>query len=313
MFNLRKQLFCLSIFFTWAFIIVWRGLWAKATCLWANLRSTLKFYEGTLKKSDFTISDSFMRNIKFAFVLVTFILMVNIPIFQNNINSLQKNELSVRQTYDFIQHIEHILSLTKDVETNQRGYIITNKGEFSEAYKRAKDELLIALVKLSSLANNRKYIQSDLDYLADMIKIKVGELDRKLEVSQVQAATQTNLVLPSTTKDLGKEEMDEIRVVASNLVRNEQYNLDHRKEVAQEQFRFLIWSLYLLTILDVIVIAIAYHFFRREVQKRTELTESLKESENQFRLLSENIPQMVWITTADGGYVYSNPRWQEIT
>lgn len=254
-----------------------------------------------------------MRNIKFAFVLVTFILMVNIPIFQNNINSLQKNELSVRQTYDFIQHIEHLLSLTKDVETNQRGYLITNKEEYRESYKKAKDELLIALDKLNSLALSRKYIQPDLEYLADMIKGKVAELDRKLEASQVQAATQTTPVLPSTSKDLGKEEMDEIRVVASNLVRNEQYNLDHRKEVAQEQFRFLIWSLYLLTILDVMVIAVAYHFFRREIQKRSQLMESLRESENQFRLLSENIPQMVWITTADGGYVYSNPRWQQVT
>ncbi|MES2770347.1 MAG: PAS domain S-box protein [Bdellovibrionota bacterium] len=266
-----------------------------------------------MKKTNFTISDSFIKNIKFAFVLVTFILMVNIPIFQNNINSLQKNELSVRKTYDFIQHIEHLLSLTKDVETNQRGYIISKKEEYLKSYNNAKDEILISLEKLKDLSRERSYIQQDLEYLASMIKEKVTKLDSKIDSSKVEAATSITPPVTATSKDLGKEEMDEIRVLASNLVRNEQYNLDHRKEVAQEQFRFLIWSLYLLTILDIFVIALAFHFFRKEVQKRHQLTESLKESENQFRLLSENIPQMVWITTADGGYVYSNPRWREVT
>lgn len=273
--------------------------------------SESNYEEGFLKKSGYITSDSFMKHIKFAFVLVTFILLVNIPIFQNNINSLKKNELSVRQTYDFIQQIEHLLSLTKDVESNQRGYILSANKEYLEAYQKGKDDIVLGTEGLKNVSSERYYIKKDLDHLALLIKDKIVGLDNKIELYKSQ-----NHNLPAqskVTKDLGKEEMDEIKVLASNLVRNEQYNLDHRKEVAQEQFKSLIWTLYLLTILDILVIFIAYHFLRKETKKRNELTEILQDSENQFRLLSENIPQIVWITTSDGGFIYSNQRWYDFT
>src|SRR5690606_20357245 len=111
------------------------------------------------KKNNFTISDSFLSKIKFVFFLVTVILMVNIPIFHNNINSLQQNELAVRQTYDLIQHIEYLVSLTKDVETNQRGFLLTSKNEYLESYQRAKDEITIGLEKLNVLKESRPYLQ----------------------------------------------------------------------------------------------------------------------------------------------------------
>ena len=266
----------------------------------------------TLKKTNFTIPDSFMRHIKFAFFLVTFILLVNIPIFQNNIHSLQKNELSVRKTYDFIQQVELVISLTKDVESQQRGYILAGSSEYLESYKKSKDEVLLAIEKLKTLAKEKKYIVGDTEYLAAMIRDKVAGLDNNIIAFEARK-NQLALPSPQVRSDLGKEQMDEIKFVASNLVRNEQYNLEHRKDVAQEQFRFLIWSLYLLTILDIIVVFIAYQLFRKEIEKRQILTENLQESENQFRLLSENIPQMVWITTADGGYIYSNSRWHQYT
>ncbi len=264
-----------------------------------------------MKNFNLNMSDTFLSKIKFVFFLVTIILMVNIPIFHNNINSLEENELAVRQTYDLIQHIEHLVSLTKDVETNQRGFLLTAQIEYLESYQRAKDELTIGLEKLKVLEESRPYLQPDLNYLVTMIREKVSGLDQKITnftPAEADADTPTQ-----TLEDLGKAEMDEIRVVASNLVRNERYNLDHRKNIAQQQFRFLVWSLYLITILDVVVVLVAYHFFKREIEKRHSLTESLKHSEEQMRLLSENIPQLVWITTADGGFVYSNSRWSELT
>lgn len=270
----------------------------------------------TLKKSlasnSLAIPNSFLRHIRFVFFLVIFILLVNIPIVQNNINSLQKNELSVRNTYDFIQTVEHLLSLTKDTENHHRGYILTNGEEHLDSYKRSREEINSALNNLSQLTKEKSYLASDLENLTNLIQSKIANLDEEIELFTLNSDSHPEHS-PSVSDDLGKEEMDEIRSLVSNIIRNEQYNLDHRKEVAQEQFRFLIWSLYFLTFLDIAVIFIAYHFLKKEVRKRHELTESLFESESQFRMLSENIPQMVWVTSADGSYLYSNPRWQEFT
>ena len=45
--------------------------------------------------------------------------------------------------------------------------------------------------------------------------------------------------------------------------------------------------------------------------KRAEV--SLRESEAQFRQLAESMPQIVWITRADGYHEYFNRRWYEFT
>jgi two-component system, cell cycle sensor histidine kinase and response regulator CckA len=46
-------------------------------------------------------------------------------------------------------------------------------------------------------------------------------------------------------------------------------------------------------------------------QKRAET--ALRQSEAEFRLLAESIPQMVWITQPDGSAVYANRQWMEYT
>ena len=41
--------------------------------------------------------------------------------------------------------------------------------------------------------------------------------------------------------------------------------------------------------------------------------QALKKSENEFRLLAEAMPQIVWITRADGWNIYFNQQWMDYT
>lgn len=47
--------------------------------------------------------------------------------------------------------------------------------------------------------------------------------------------------------------------------------------------------------------------------KRKRAERELQESEERYRSLSEAMPQMVWVTNADGEHVYYNHRWYEYT
>ncbi len=50
-----------------------------------------------------------------------------------------------------------------------------------------------------------------------------------------------------------------------------------------------------------------------DVHEQKLATDSLKESEEQFRNLAEMLPQLVWITDADGAMIYACNRWAEFT
>jgi hypothetical protein len=49
----------------------------------------------------------------------------------------------------------------------------------------------------------------------------------------------------------------------------------------------------------------------RDITERTEAEEKLRESENRFRVLAETLPQMVWMSEADGRTEYTSGRWKE--
>ena len=51
----------------------------------------------------------------------------------------------------------------------------------------------------------------------------------------------------------------------------------------------------------------------RDITEQLEAEQKLKESEQSFRNLAETIPQIVWVTTADGYHEYYNSRWYEYT
>ncbi|NCQ12114.1 MAG: hypothetical protein COW66_00630 [Flavobacteriaceae bacterium CG18_big_fil_WC_8_21_14_2_50_34_36] len=52
---------------------------------------------------------------------------------------------------------------------------------------------------------------------------------------------------------------------------------------------------------------------RRDITRRKHAEESLKKSEEEFRTLAESMPQIVWVTTADGKNIYFNHQWVEYT
>src|SRR5438270_10404243 len=52
----------------------------------------------------------------------------------------------------------------------------------------------------------------------------------------------------------------------------------------------------------------------RELEQRVaERTEELRESESQFRSLANSIPQLAWMTHADGSIFWYNQRWYDYT
>ena len=55
-----------------------------------------------------------------------------------------------------------------------------------------------------------------------------------------------------------------------------------------------------------------YGFFQ-DITERNNVEEALRNSENEFRLLAEAMPQIVWITRADGWNTYFNQQWVNYT
>ncbi|MBK7651467.1 MAG: CHASE3 domain-containing protein [Flammeovirgaceae bacterium] len=75
----------------------------------------------------------------------------------NTVEKRRSTELVMRR-YQAIAASEYLLSLMKDMETGQRGYVVTKDSEFLEPYNKAKD---LVDEQIDSLKNYLVVIQSN--------------------------------------------------------------------------------------------------------------------------------------------------------
>ncbi|MEI7994805.1 MAG: EAL domain-containing protein, partial [Methylococcaceae bacterium] len=53
--------------------------------------------------------------------------------------------------------------------------------------------------------------------------------------------------------------------------------------------------------------------FLHDISNRKKAQKTLSESEQKFRVMAEGLPQIIWMTTADGLHIYFNPQWVNFT
>ncbi len=75
-----------------------------------------------------------------------------------------------------------------------------------------------------------------------------------------------------------------------------------------------IWMFYyLFCVYDAIGVPVGWATVSRNITERRQAETALRESEREFRVLTEAMPQIVWVTRPDGWNVYHNQRWVEYT
>ncbi|MGH8140278.1 MAG: response regulator [Steroidobacteraceae bacterium] len=133
----------------------------------------------------------------------------------------------VTRTLSVIEELQAILSLVKDAETGQRGFLLTGEESYLEPYTNAKAALP------SQMGNARALVADDAEQLRRMTSLeeavgqKLAELNRTIALRRggnalgAQAAVRT---------DVGKELMDRIRTLVMQLESSEREHLAQRQD-----------------------------------------------------------------------------------
>ncbi|MGD0581689.1 MAG: CHASE3 domain-containing protein [Bacteroidales bacterium] len=126
-------------------------------------------------------------------------------------------------TYHVLQNQEQILSLLKDAETGQRGYIITGDEQYLEPYNLAVKDVTTKIDDLLELTNDNSKQQQLIGNLKLLVTDKFAELDRSIETRK-EKGFDAALQIVITGK--GKKYMDDIRSVMaeSEKVENDLLN-----------------------------------------------------------------------------------------
>ncbi len=168
-------------------------------------------------------------------VLVLLTLATNAFVAYWNITRLIRNQHLVAQTFETEAQIEEIVSLAKDIETEQRGFLLTGDESYVAPLREADSKIDAALTALESTTVDPQQEQN-----LPLLRGAVGTLSASTHSAiRLRRINGASAAAHFTGRD--KKEMDAIRALATRMHEREDELLAQRtgesSDSAQDAFR----------------------------------------------------------------------------
>jgi methyl-accepting chemotaxis protein len=173
---------------------------------------------------------TFGRRIALGFgVSVAILLVVGAVAFRST-DTLIENDHLVTHTHAVLENLAHVLSVAKDAETGQRGFVLTGDEAYLEPYQYATGAIGGVLAELRKLTADNPAQLARIDEAESLIGSKLAELKRTVDLRRTQGF---DAALKVVGTGEGKRAMDDLRRVTSEMERAERERLAQRSEGAE--------------------------------------------------------------------------------
>ena len=135
-----------------------------------------------------------------------------------NTRILSRDGDLVVQTHQVMSALDDSLSLLKDAETGQRGYIITGEEKYLEPYTAASQQIGTRIEDIRVLVQNNPSQLAHLDDLKPEIQLKLRELGQSIDIRRASGFDRARILVQT---DQGKDLMDSIRLGIETMNREE--------------------------------------------------------------------------------------------
>ena len=162
------------------------------------------------------------RNLLFGLGLSLALLLISSTASYISITNLITSSRMVRESHQTIDNLNSFLSIVKDAETGQRGFILTGDPSFLTPYNEAKEKIAENFNTLMPEIGNSALQKENLERLRLDIEKRMEVLDENLKSKKING-TVSNVDLLK-----GKTYMDDVRSVIDSMQNEERRLLDVR-------------------------------------------------------------------------------------
>ena len=169
-----------------------------------------------------------------------------------------------KHTYDVLSQLDETLSLLKDAEIGQRGYLLTGEESYLEPYQTALGKIDKSLQEVRKLTADNPRQQQRLDALEPLVKNRLAFAKETIDARRA-AKGQEAVQLIKTGK--GKALTDEIRKVMGEMRSEEEALLKQRVEAAQNDAQNAKRTIVLGTLTALVLAALAGFILTRNIAR----------------------------------------------
>jgi CHASE3 domain sensor protein len=158
----------------------------------------------------------------------------------SHLKRMQKITVLTMESSAIQAELSAVLKDLTDMETGQRGFLLTGDATYLQPYSDAKGRVETNFVALrAALRNRREHEQSLVSQLASLASAKQAEMERTISLRQRGYRLRSFRVVDTNE---GKDYMDKIRWIVSSLASSESGNfakLDNEKSATLKKFLWI--------------------------------------------------------------------------
>jgi PAS domain S-box-containing protein len=200
-----------------------------------------------------------------------------------------------------------LLATIEDAETAERGYLLTGDGRHLDQYQAALSNQRQARQNLRRLTADNSRQQARIAKLDGLVETRLSGLSRLIKLYRAEGQ---DAALAAVATDDGGRAMDEIRDLLNDMEQEEYGLLQLRTKAAEAHANHVRW---ILSALLIVLLIVGGAVSERDIRNHRRDVEAIRDSEERFRTLANAIPQLCWMTNADGWIFWYNQRWYEFT
>ena len=217
---------------------------------------------------------------------------------------------AVEHTLSVEAAIGDVLSLLKDAETGQRGYLLVGDEGFLEPLAAARRDIPPKFARLRDLTSSDPEQSARLRTIDGLMRDKLAFID---ETVNEQRAGHLALMLSLVRTGRGKQLMDSLRVELKGMSEREAHTLHMRKQEARVAQQTASWGIGVGSLAMGVVALVSLFTVHRDVQNLRNAAEEVAASEQHYRMLTEHTSDLVRLLDAKTGRTtYVGPAVQRL-
>lgn len=219
----------------------------------------------------------FTRNLIIWFMLSMSLLLISSTAAYQSIKELLSSAEQVTHTTQVIRNLEQVISILKDAETGQRGYLLTKNKVFLEPYNGAPEKALKILMLVREETRSNKLQQTRVSELKNLITTRLNLLQFLITKKKNGLTVTTDELL------LGKGYMDTARKMIDIMEADEQNLLLERHASFNKFSDFTPVLLILTAVISLLITCLYFIMINQDFKKRVLLQNDLELREAEIR------------------------------
>jgi len=211
--------------------------------------------------------------------------------------ALRNESAAVLHSNELLLALDNVLSLVKDAESGQRGYVITGRPEYLAPYRAAVASIQAQMDALERLAGDDPVQQRLMADVRRRVGVKLGELDVTIGLRDRKGF---DLARDVIALGAGRAEMEALRATAAEMAAHEAQRLAARQAAADTTYRAALVS-EVLAMLAALAALIGFSILlSRHLRARDEAEALITAQGERLRVTLESIGDAVITTDLEG-------------